>query len=86
MKWFLSIDENALPESVKEKEQRTFRSIQIDGQEIEFSKGFTDLHTKSYKHIFEGEGFGLEDARPSIDLVYQIRNADIVQTRETTLL
>jgi UDP-N-acetyl-2-amino-2-deoxyglucuronate dehydrogenase len=70
----LSIDPDTLPETVKAKGQRTYRSIRIEGEEIEFSEGFTDLHTKSYEEILKGNGFGLTEARPSIDLVHAIRN------------
>lgn len=73
VRWFLSINENTLPAQVKEKGQRTYRSITIGGEEIEFSEGFTDLHTKSYDHILSGNGFGLDDAFASIDIVHQIR-------------
>ena len=74
VRWFLSVDYNDLPEDIKHKGQRTYRSITIDGEEIEFSGGFTDLHTVVYRDILIGGGFGIEDARPSIELVYQIRN------------
>jgi len=71
--WFLSINEDHLPEVVKSKGKRTFRSLQMNGGEIEFSEGFTDLHTTSYQEILKGKGFGLEEARPSIELAHQIR-------------
>ncbi len=71
--WFLSIDKNDLPEEVIKSNKRTFRSIQIDGQEIEFTEGFTDLHTEVYKNILSGGGFGIEESRPSIELVQKIR-------------
>jgi UDP-N-acetyl-2-amino-2-deoxyglucuronate dehydrogenase len=73
--WFLSIDRNQLPEEVRKKGQTTFRSITIDDEEIEFSDGFTDLHTKVYSKILAGEGFRLNDARPAINLVRNIRIA-----------
>jgi len=79
VRWFLSIDENDLPNEIKEKGQRTYRSITIDNEEIEFSGGFTELHTESYKKILSGNGFGLEDAKPSIEIVYDIRNLEITQ-------
>src|SRR5690606_26463926 len=75
VKWMLSINPDTLPDTVKAKGQRTFRSIRIEGQEIEFSEGFTDLHTRSYEEVLKGNGFGLADAKPSIDLVHAIRNA-----------
>ena len=77
VRWFLSIDEHDLPASVKEKQQRTFRSIEINGEELEFSHGFTELHTESYKGILKGEGFGLEEAKQSIEIVHDIRNCAI---------
>jgi len=76
VRWFLSIDENDLPSEVK-GQKRTYRSIRVNGSEFEFSEGFTELHTESYKHILSGDGFGLEDARRSIEMVYNIRNAAI---------
>lgn len=75
--WFLSIDYNDLPEEVKSTGKRTYRSLTMEGEEIEFSEGFTDLHIRSYEEILKGNGFTLEDARPSIDVVYQIRNAHV---------
>ncbi len=74
VRWFLSVDANDLPDDVKQKGQRTYRSIKINGEELEFSEGFTDLHTHVYEDILNGKGFGLSDARPSIELVYKIRN------------
>ncbi len=67
--WFLSLDSNDLPDEAKLAGKRTFRSIKIDGNELEFSEGFTDLHTKTYRQILAGSGFGVEDARGSIELV-----------------
>lgn len=77
VRWFLSINADHLPEAQQQKGQRTFRSISINGEEVEFSDGFTDLHTESYRDILAGGGFGLEDARPSVEMVHQIRNAAI---------
>ena len=74
IRWVLSIDENDLPKEAKQNNQRTFRSITIEGKELEFSGGFTNLHTTSYEQILEGKGFGIIDASPSIVLVHQIRN------------
>lgn len=74
VKWGLSLDINDIPAEIRNKGQRTYRSIQVDGEEIEFSEGFTDLHTESYKQILGGKGFGLEEARTSIEIVHQIRN------------
>lgn len=77
--WYLAIDRGDLPPEVKEKGQTTYRSITINEEEIEFSGGFTDLHTRMYEVILEGNGYGLEDVRPSIELVHDIRNAPIVE-------
>lgn len=73
VKWHLSIDHSDLPEACRKEAQTTFRSITIDGEEVEFSEGFTDLHTKVYQDILAGGGFGIEDARPSIELAHAIR-------------
>jgi UDP-N-acetyl-2-amino-2-deoxyglucuronate dehydrogenase len=78
VRWFLSVSYEYIPEEIKAAGQRTYRSITVDGNEIEFSGGFTDLHTKSYEHILNGGGFGLEEARNSIEIVSSIRNQDIV--------
>lgn len=78
VRWFLSINEDVLPYEVKAKGQRTYRSIKIDNTELEFSDGFTDLHTESYKGILAGNGFGLEDTRKSIEIVHHIRNAEAI--------
>ena len=75
VRWFLSLDYNDIPLSVQEAGQRTYRSIIVDGEEIEFSGGFTDLHTTTYKAILAGNGFGLLDSKPSIETVYSIRNS-----------
>lgn len=77
VRWFLSIDYDNIPETAKLKNQRTYRSIRIDGEEIEFSSGFTELHTKSYKKILSGQGFSLIDAKPAIQLVHDIRNEEL---------
>jgi UDP-N-acetyl-2-amino-2-deoxyglucuronate dehydrogenase len=77
VRWFLSIDQSTLPAEVKAKGQRTYRSIRIDGEELEFSEGFTDLHTATYRDIFAGGVFGLEHARAAIQLVHDIREASI---------
>ena len=77
--WFLSIDRNDLPESVKGK-KTTYRSITVDGEEVEFSEGFTDLHTRSYEEIIAGRGFGIDEVRPSIDIVSTFRSAPIVRS------
>jgi UDP-N-acetyl-2-amino-2-deoxyglucuronate dehydrogenase len=63
-----------LPSEVKERGKTTFRSITVEGEEIEFSEGFTDLHTRSYEEILKGNGFEIDQARKSIEIVYDIRN------------
>lgn len=75
VRWFLSIDYNDIPDSIKKTGQRTYRSITVDGEEIEFSEGFNDLHTATYVDILAGMGFGLTDARQSVEIAYIIRNA-----------
>lgn len=74
VKWHLSLDDNDLPQHIIDKKQRTYRSIKIDNKELEFSVGFTDLHTKSYEKILNGEGFGIEETRNAINIVHHIRN------------
>ncbi|MHC1775785.1 MAG: Gfo/Idh/MocA family protein [Lentimicrobium sp.] len=74
VRWFLSIDEKTIPKALLETGKRTFRSLTIEGEEFEFSDGFTDLHTRSYEHILGGAGFGLEEARQSINTVHSIRH------------
>lgn len=71
VRWFLSTDANDLPED-RRNENKAFRLITIDGQELEFSEGFTDLHTEVYKRTLAGNGFGIEDVRPAINLVYEL--------------
>jgi UDP-N-acetyl-2-amino-2-deoxyglucuronate dehydrogenase len=78
VRWFLSIDRNNLPKEALAKEQTTYRSITIDGVEVEFSEGFTELHTEVYKQTLAGKGFGLNDARPSVTLAHDIRVAQPV--------
>ena len=77
VRWFLSIDETDLPDHIKAKGQRTFRSITINSDELEFSSGFTELHTESYKQILNGKGFSIGKAKPSIQIVHDIRNSEI---------
>ena len=77
VRWFLSVNSSHLPEAQVIKGQRTFRSVAIDGMEVEFSEGFGDLHTMSYTEILAGRGYGLHDAKPSIEMVHAIRHAPI---------
>jgi UDP-N-acetyl-2-amino-2-deoxyglucuronate dehydrogenase len=74
--WFLSIDESFVPAEVRARGQRTYRSITIDGEEIEFSGGFTDLHTEVYRRTITGNGFGLEDTRTAIRTTERIRTVE----------
>lgn len=76
VRWFLSINADHLPHECEAAGQRTYRSITVDGEELEFSDGFTDLHTESYRRILAGDGFGIADALPSIELAHAIRHSD----------
>lgn len=78
VRWFLSIDANDLPDEVKTKKS-TYRNIDISGEKLEFSEGFTDLHTISYQEILSGRGYGIEDARHCIETVDLIRHASIAK-------
>lgn len=75
VRYFLSINAECLPENAVKGEKKTYRSISIDGEEFEFSQGFTELHTKSYENILAGKGFRISEARESIQIVSDIRNA-----------
>ncbi len=75
VRYFLSINGDNLPENAVQGEKRTYRTIMIDGQEFEFSEGFTELHTKSYQEILAGRGFRISEARNCIEIVSAIRNA-----------
>jgi UDP-N-acetyl-2-amino-2-deoxyglucuronate dehydrogenase len=75
VRWFLSINAEHLPDTQKRKGQRTYRSITLGGHEIDFSDGFADLHTESYRHILSDGGFGLEEARSAIETIHRIRGA-----------
>jgi UDP-N-acetyl-2-amino-2-deoxyglucuronate dehydrogenase len=76
IRWFLSVDKNDLPEIATSAGKPTFRSITVNGEEFEFSDGFTDLHTTVYHQILAGKGYGLSEVRPAINLVYELRNAN----------
>ena len=78
VRWFLSVNRSDVPFETAGKPQVTYRSIKIDGKDIEFSEGFHDLHTKLYQEILKGRGFGLEQARPSVLLVHDIRHAKTI--------
>lgn len=78
VRWFLSVDARDLPGQPTSGSRTTHRSITVDGQEVEFSEGFTDLHTAVYREIIEGRGHGIETARPSVELAAAIRRAPVV--------
>lgn len=86
VKWFLSIDANNLPENAIQGEKLTYRSITInDGsstEELEFSGGFTDLHTMSYENILAGTGFGVDENRTAIETVENIRKQEVIKAGE----
>lgn len=82
VKWFLSIDANNLPENAIQGEKKTYRSIMIGDEELEFSGGFTDLHTQSYQNVLAGKGYGLEENRTAIETVEGIRDQAIVANPE----
>lgn len=82
VRWFLSIDARHLPENAVQGEKLTYRSIDIEGEELEFSGGFTDLHTQSYQNILAGNGYGVEENRAAIQTVAEIRNAPITENPE----
>ncbi len=77
VRWYLSVDKNDLPPQVKAGGKTTYRSITVDGKEVEFSEGFTDLHTRVYEETLAGRGFGIKDARSSITLTHAIRTSPI---------
>lgn len=83
VRWFLSIDHRDLPFEPEPGKKTTFRSITIDGEEIEFSEGFTDLHTRVYEEILAGRGHGIDAARTSIELVHQLRTAPLARRDDT---
>jgi UDP-N-acetyl-2-amino-2-deoxyglucuronate dehydrogenase len=78
VRWYLSISRNDLPAAVAAAGKSTFRSVMVDGHEVEFSEGFTDLHTRVYEEILAGRGFGIEEARTSVEIAHQIRHARAV--------
>lgn len=82
VKWFLSTERNDLPDTANSENSTTHRSIKINDEEVHFNKGFTDLHTKVYEKILAGFGFGIDDARASVKLVHEIRNAKVTLTNK----
>ncbi len=83
VRWFLSADTNDLPAAVVADSKTTFRSITVGGKEIEFTDGFTELHTRVYERTLEGNGFGIADARGAIELVHRIRSTPITPANAT---
>jgi UDP-N-acetyl-2-amino-2-deoxyglucuronate dehydrogenase len=78
VRWFLSLEKDSIPQTIREEGLTTYRSITIEGEEIEFSGGFTDLHTSSYREILEGRGYGINEARKSIEIVHNIRTTKAI--------
>ncbi len=81
VRWYLSIAREDLPEQAVSQSKSTFRSITVDEHEVEFSEGFTDLHTRVYEDVLKGKGFGIAEARPSIELVHALRTLPVSQDR-----
>ena len=77
VEWFLSVDRSDLPKEVVAASGTTYRSVEVDGDEVEFSGGFRDLHTVLYEQTLSGNGFGIDAARPAIELVHTIRNTQV---------
>ncbi len=82
VRWFMSINANHLPDAQKQAGKRTYRSLSMDGKEIDFTAGFEELHTQTYKEILRGNGFPISETRPSIELVHKIRFADLSTHRD----
>jgi UDP-N-acetyl-2-amino-2-deoxyglucuronate dehydrogenase len=85
VRWFLSVDARDLPYPAEPGMNTTFRSVTVDGREIEFSDGFTGLHTRVYEEVLEGRGFRIADARPSIELCHRLRHMPVAETREAAV-
>ncbi len=83
VRWFLSTDRDDLPEGARTAGRTTFRSIAVDGEEVEFTDGFTDLHTRVYEEVLAGRGFGIPDARAAVELAARIRTAPVTTRRGT---
>lgn len=84
VRWFLSIDAGHLPENAVQGEKLTYRSIDVEGEELEFSGGFTDLHTQSYQNILAGNGYGVEENRTAIQTVANMRSAPIIENPQNS--
>ncbi len=80
VRWFLSVEEDDLPAGLADKDQFAYRSLKIDGEEFDFSGGFTDLHTMVYQDILAGRGYGVDDARPALELVHSLRELEVVNS------
>jgi UDP-N-acetyl-2-amino-2-deoxyglucuronate dehydrogenase len=80
VRWFLSTEKSDLPAEILKSEIPSYRSITVDGKEVQFSKSFTDLHTRVYEETLNGNGFGIEDARPSITLVHKLRSLPVIES------
>ncbi|MFM7034253.1 MAG: Gfo/Idh/MocA family protein [Planctomycetia bacterium] len=83
VRWFLSVNGDDLPAATRSQGKFAFRSLTLDGEEIEFSDGFTDLHTRAYAEILAGRGFGIAEARPAIELVHAVNRAEVIPGRES---
>lgn len=83
VRWYLSVEKDDLPFLAEPGKKTTFRSITVDGQEIEFSEGFTDLHTRVYEEILAGRGYGIDAARPSVELAHKLRYSEISSVDDT---
>ena len=81
VRWYLSLNRDDIPSDEINEGKTTYRSITVDGKELEFSGGFTDLHLKSYQEVLNGNGFTLEDSRTAIKTVSEIRNAKIIHSK-----
>ena len=81
VRWYLSIAREDLPQQAVAQNKSTFRSITVDDKEVEFSEGFTDLHTRVYENVLDRKGFGIADARPSIELVHTLRTLPVQQEK-----
>ena len=86
VQWYLSAESVDLPFTPEPGKKTTYRSITVDGEQLEFSDGFTDLHTRVYEEVISGRGFSIEDARPSIELSYRIRREPVAGTLSAAAL
>ncbi len=82
VRWLLSVNGKDVPEQQRAAGKSAYRSLTLDGRSIEFSDGFTDLHTRVYERVLEGRGFGIDDARPAIELAYGLRKAPVTATTD----